>query len=105
MAAQHDPSRIWSGPRVLVLVTAIALVGWAADGAAQGTSGARIGSAGLDAGTLVGSIGAGPGLSGGTADRANRIRNVAAPPGDEEAPSAAPAADTAPAAPGLPPTR
>ncbi len=76
MAAQYGSSRLWIRPRLLVLAAAVALLGWASDGAAQGTSGARIGSAGLDAGTLVGSIGAGPGLSGGDALRANRIRDV-----------------------------
>ena len=100
MAAIENVSGIRIGPAVFACAMAIALTGWVAHAAAQGTSGARIGSAGLNAGTLVGSVGGGPGLSGGTAHDAARIRGVAEPVEAVEAP-AAPAA--APAG-GAPPT-
>jgi hypothetical protein len=99
MASRHDIFRIWAGPLVLVLATAIALLCSVVDGAAQGTSAARLGSAGLDAGTLVGSIGGGHGLAGGTAAEANRIRGVAAPASGENKPPAAASSGPAPAAP------
>jgi hypothetical protein len=101
MAAQHDISRIWSGPRVLVLATAVALLCSVVDGAAQGTSGARFGSAGLDSGTLAGSIGGGHGLVGGSAMDANRIRGVAAPAGSENEPPAAASSGDATGAPAV----
>ncbi len=89
------------GLGVLFLAAAVALLG-AADGLAQGTSGARIGSAGLDSGTLVGSIGGGHGLSGGDAQRANRVRDVIAPYAGQE--PALPARQAQPPAP-MPPPR
>jgi hypothetical protein len=94
MAAIENVSDIRIRRAVFAGAMTIALTGWVAHAAAQGTSGARIGSAGFNAGTLVGSIGGGPGLSGGTAHDAARIRGVAEPEEAGEAPAAAPAAPT-----------
>jgi hypothetical protein len=101
MAAIESVSDIRIRRAMFGCAMAIGLTGWVANAAGQGTSGARIGSAGLNAGTLFGSVGGGPGLSGGTAHDAARIRGVAEPEEAVEAPAApaaAPAGATPPTA-------
>jgi len=83
------------GVGIIAASAVLALMGWLGSAAAEGTGGARIGSAGYNAGTLVGAVGGGPGLSGATAQETNRIRDVLAPP-DAPAPAGAPAAPAAP---------